>query len=54
MPSVLEDHEAAVSIGGRTITDLRFADDIAGLAGDEELAHSVERPRKPPQPTAWS
>ena len=38
----LEDHEGAVSIGGRTITDLRFADDIDGLAGEEEeLANSV-------------
>ena len=40
----LEDHEGAVSIGGRTITNLRFADDIDGLAGEEEeLAKLVER-----------
>ena len=40
----LEDHEGTVSIGGRTITNLRFADDIDGLAGEEEkLAHLVER-----------
>ena len=40
----LEDHEGTVSIGGRTITNLRFADDIDGLAGDEEeLANLVER-----------
>ena len=32
----LEDHEGTVSIGGRTITNLRFADDIDGLAGEEE------------------
>ena len=33
-----------VSIGGRTITNLRFADDIHGLAGEEEqLANLVER-----------
>ena len=32
----LEDHESTVSIGGRTITNLRFADDIDGLAGEEE------------------
>ena len=33
-----------VSIGGRTITNLRFADDIDGLAGEEEeLANLVER-----------
>uniref|UniRef100_UPI003AF4ABB4 reverse transcriptase domain-containing protein n=1 Tax=Thiolapillus sp. TaxID=2017437 RepID=UPI003AF4ABB4 len=40
----LEDHEGTVSIGGRTITNLRFADDIDGLAGEEEeLASLVER-----------
>ena len=35
-PLALEDHEGTVSIGGRTITNLRFADDIDGLAGEEE------------------
>ena len=39
----LEDHKGTVSIGGRTITDLCFADDIDGLAGEEELAKLVER-----------
>ena len=29
----LEDHEGTVSTGGRTITNLRFADDIDGSAG---------------------
>ena len=44
MTDALEDHEGTVSIGGRTITNLRFADDIDGLAGDEaELAKLVER-----------
>ena len=44
MTDALEDHEGTVSIGGRTITNLRFADDINGLAGDEEeLANLVER-----------
>ena len=38
----LEDHEGTVSIGGRTITNLRFADDIDSLAGEEELAKLVE------------
>ena len=36
MTNALEDHEGTVSIGGRTITNLRFADDIDGLAGEEE------------------
>ena len=44
MTDVLEDHEGTVSIGGRTITNLRFTDDIDGLAGEEEeLANLVER-----------
>ena len=36
MTDALEEHEGTVSIGGRTITNLRFADDIDGLAGEEE------------------
>ena len=44
MTEALEDHHGTVSIGGRTITNLRFADDIDGLAGDEEeLATLVNR-----------
>ena len=44
MTDALEDHEGTVSIEGRTITNLRFADDIDGLAGEEEeLANLVER-----------
>ena len=44
MTDALEDHEGTVSTGGKTITNLRFADDIDGLAGEEEeLANLVER-----------
>ena len=44
MTDALEDHEGTVSIGGRTIANLRFADDIDGLAGEEEeLAKLVAR-----------
>ena len=44
MTDALEDHEGTVSIGGRTVTNLRFADDIGGLAGeDEELVKLAER-----------
>ena len=44
MTDASEDHEGTVSIGGRKITNLRFADDIDGLAGEEEgLATLVER-----------
>ena len=39
----LEDHEGTLCIGGRTITNLRFTDDIDGLAGEEEeVANLVE------------
>ena len=48
MTDALEDHEGTVSIGGRTVTNLRFADDIGGLAGEEEeLANLFERLDKP-------
>ena len=43
MTDALEDREGTVCIGGRTITDHRFADDIDGLGGKEELAKLVER-----------
>ena len=39
----LDKDKGTVSIGGRTITNLRFADDINSLAGEEEeLAKLVE------------
>ena len=44
MTDALQEHEGTVSIGGRTVTNLRFADDIDGLAGrEEELKSLVER-----------
>ena len=44
MTDALEDHEGTVSIGGKTITNLRFPGDIDGLAEEEkELAKLVER-----------
>ena len=36
MTDALENHEGSVSIGGRTITNLRFADDIDALAGKQD------------------
>ena len=43
MEDALEGHEGTVSIGGRTVINLRFADDIGGLAGkEEELVNLVE------------
>ena len=47
MTDALEDHEGTVSIGGRKITNLRFADDIDVIAGEEEeLANLAERLNK--------
>ena len=44
MTDAVEDLEGTVSIGGRTITNLFFADDIDFLAGEEEeLANLVVR-----------
>ena len=44
MTDALEDHEGTVSIGGRATTNLRFADEIDGLVGEEEeLAKLDER-----------
>ena len=49
MTDALEDHEGTLSIGGRTITNLWFADDIDGLAEEEgELVKLVERLDKAP------
>ena len=43
MTDALEDHEGTGSIGGKTITNFCFADEIDGLAGEEEeLANLVE------------
>ena len=42
MAVALEDHEGTVSIGGKTITNLLFADDINDLAGQkQELVNLV-------------
>ena len=47
MTDALDNHEGTVSIGGRTITNLRFADDIIGLVGEEEeLAKLAEHLNK--------
>ncbi|GFR60387.1 endonuclease-reverse transcriptase [Elysia marginata] len=44
LTDALEDHFGTVSIGGKPITNLRFADDIDGLAGNEcELANLVKQ-----------
>ena len=44
MSDTLEDHEGTVSSGGRRSTNLRFANDIDSLAGEEEeMAKLVQR-----------
>ena len=44
MTGLYRDHAGTVSTEGRTITSLRFADNIDCLAGEEEeLAKLVER-----------
>ena len=53
MTDAMEDHEGTSNIRGRTITNLRFADDIDGLAGEEEkLANLAERLDKTSTATA--
>ena len=48
MTDAREGHIGTVSIGGRTITNLRFADGIDAIAGDEqELANIVKCLDKP-------
>ena len=43
MSDALEEHDGKVSIGGRSITNLRFADDTDALAeGEQELEALVE------------
>ena len=49
MTDTLQDHEGTVSTGGRTISNLRSADDNDGSAGEEEeLAKLVEHLGKVP------
>ena len=36
MYDALEEHDGRVSIGGRNVTNLRFADDIYALAEEEQ------------------
>ena len=41
MSDALEEHEGKVSIGGRNITNLRFADDIDVLAEEEQKLEAL-------------
>ena len=43
MNDALDNHVGSINIGGKIITNLRFADDIDGLAGSEtELANLIK------------
>ena len=54
MSDTLEEHDVKVRIGGRNITNLRFADDIDALAEEEqELEALVEVSTKPAQGIRW-
>ena len=41
MSDALEEHDRKVSIGGRNITNLRFADDIDALAEEEQQLEAL-------------
>ena len=54
MCEALDDHEGSVSIGGRLITNFRFADDIVINAEEkEEAGVLVDFSIQPPQGTKW-
>ena len=54
MSDALEEHDGKVSISGRNITNLRFADGIDALAEEEqELEALVESLDKPAQGIRW-
>ena len=42
MSDALEQHDGKVIIGGRSITNLRFADDIDALAEEEQELEALE------------
>ena len=43
MSDALEEHDGKVSIGGRNITNLRFADDIDALAEEEQELENLDK-----------
>ena len=54
MSDALEEHDGKVSIGGRNITNLRFADDIDALAEEkQELEALIKDSTKPAQGIRW-
>ena len=54
MCEALDDHEGSVSIGGRLITNFRFANDIVVNAEEEEEAGVlIDRLDRSPHGTNW-
>ena len=53
MVEALDDHEGSVSIGGRLITNFRFADDIVEKAERKKRLASWQTLTEPPQCTKW-
>ena len=43
MSDALEEHDGKVSIGGRNVTNLRFADDIDALAEEEQELEALDK-----------
>ena len=43
MTDALEEHQGTASMGGRTFTNLRFADDIDGLTNSEQKLENLVR-----------
>ena len=54
MPDALKEHDGKVSIGGRNITNLLFAEDTDALAEDEQEVEALnESLDKPAQAIRW-
>ena len=53
MSDALEEHDGKVSIGGRNITNLGFADDIDALAEEEQELEALVVSTKSAQGIRW-
>ena len=51
MSDALEEHDGKVSIGGRSITNLQFADDIDALAEEEQEPNALVEEQEPKAPS---
>ena len=57
MTHALENYNGTISIGGRTITNLRFADAIDGITGERDeltkLVHNLDTAASQLHSLAW-